>query len=143
MFRFLCCRGLVIVGGPSLKRLVVRARPCTRVYPGECIDVSLYARPPRNPRTAVRTCIDTHTHTHMRARTYAPTLRDTAARRNSALAILNEIRDHRASASRNEELVRMSSFPVLSVRPFMRMSLVARCWIKSFFPAVINAPCPT
>lgn len=83
MFRFLCCCGLVIVGAdPSLKRLVVRARPYARVYP----DVHLSYVQPADLVRILR-------------------IRHTYGRHNSAPAILNEIRDHRAFASQNEELV--------------------------------------
>lgn len=110
MFRFLCCCGLVIVGADPLKRLVVRAR--TRVCIRACTSCVC------NPADLVRILHIWHTY----------------GRRNSAPAILNEIRDHRAFASRNEELVWTPSFPILSPRPFTRMSLVARRWIKSFLP---------
>ena len=113
MFRFLCCCGLVIVEPTlSLKRLVVRARSYTRVYPSVHLS---YVQ--CSPRISYNILHIQHIYKRQRSN-----------------AILNEIRDHRAFALRNEELVWMFSFPVLSPRPFTRMSLVVQLWIKSFLP---------
>jgi len=115
IFRFLCCCGLVIVEPPLfLKRLVVRARSYLRVYPSMHLSYVQCC-----PRISYSTLYIQHIYKR---------------HRSNAPAILNEIRDHRAFALRNEELVWMFSFPVLSPRPFTRMSLVVRLWIKSFLP---------